>query len=42
MTHASIPVEVRTARGVDDGLLRLSVGIEDVDDLRADLKAALS
>jgi cystathionine beta-lyase/cystathionine gamma-synthase len=41
MTHASIPVEVRTARGVDDGLLRLSVGIEDVDDLRDDLKAAM-
>ncbi len=41
MTHASIPVEVRTARGVDDGLIRLSVGIEDVEDLRADLRAAL-
>ena len=32
MTHASIPVEVRQARGVDDGLVRLSVGIEDVED----------
>ena len=42
MTHASIPVEVRTARGVDDGLIRLSVGIEDVIDLRNDLSAALS
>jgi cystathionine beta-lyase/cystathionine gamma-synthase len=42
MTHASIPVEVRTARGVDDGLIRLSVGIEDVADLRADLQGALS
>jgi len=42
MTHASIPVEVRSARGVDDGLLRLSVGIEDVADLRADLQHALS
>jgi cystathionine beta-lyase/cystathionine gamma-synthase len=41
MTHASIPVEVRTARGVDDGLIRLSVGIEDVADLKADLAAAL-
>jgi cystathionine gamma-lyase len=41
MTHASIPVEVRTARGVDDGLIRLSVGIEDVEDLRADLRGAL-
>ena len=30
MTHASIPAEIRQARGVDDGLIRLSVGIEDV------------
>jgi cystathionine gamma-lyase len=42
MTHASIPVEVRTARGVDDGLIRLSVGIEDIADLKADLEQALS
>jgi cystathionine beta-lyase/cystathionine gamma-synthase len=42
MTHASIPVEVRTARGVDDGLIRLSVGIEDIADLRADLQRAIS
>jgi cystathionine gamma-lyase len=42
MTHASIPAEVRLARGVDDGLVRLSVGIEEVDDLRADLQAALA
>ncbi|MHC5540260.1 PLP-dependent transferase, partial [Singulisphaera rosea] len=42
MTHASIPVEVRAARGVDDGLVRLSVGIEDLDDLRGDLEQALS
>ena len=41
MTHASIPKAVREARGVDDGLFRLSVGIEDVADLRADLQAAL-
>jgi cystathionine beta-lyase/cystathionine gamma-synthase len=41
MTHASIPVEVRTARGVDDGLIRLSVGIEDVTDLWYDLRGAL-
>jgi cystathionine beta-lyase/cystathionine gamma-synthase len=41
MTHASIPVEVRTARGVDDGLIRLSVGIEDVEDLADDLRRAL-
>jgi cystathionine beta-lyase/cystathionine gamma-synthase len=41
MTHASIPIEVRAARGVDDGLIRLSVGIEDVEDLRADLRGAI-
>jgi cystathionine gamma-lyase len=42
MTHASIPKEVREARGVDDGLIRLSVGIEDVADLRTDLERALA
>lgn len=42
MTHASIPAEIRQARGIDDGLVRLSVGIEDVEDLRADLEMALS
>ena len=42
MTHASIPADVRAARGVDDGLVRLSVGIEDVDDLRDDLEQALA
>lgn len=42
MTHASIPADVRIARGVDDGLIRLSVGIEDVDDLRHDLQNALA
>jgi cystathionine gamma-lyase len=42
MTHASIPAEVRLARGVDDGLVRLSVGIEDFDDLREDLRNALT
>jgi cystathionine beta-lyase/cystathionine gamma-synthase len=41
MTHASIPRELRHARGVDDGLVRLSVGIEDLDDLREDLRSAL-
>ena len=41
MTHASIPKEVREARGVDDALVRLSVGIEDVADLRADLQQAM-
>jgi cystathionine gamma-lyase len=42
MTHASIPAEIRLKRGVDDGLLRLSVGIEDVKDLQRDLEAAIS
>jgi cystathionine gamma-lyase len=42
MTHASIPTEVRQARGVDDALVRLSVGIEDVTDLQDDLQQALS
>lgn len=42
MTHASIPAEIRQARGIDDGLVRLSVGIEDCDDLRRDLENALA
>ncbi len=42
MTHASIPREVRERIGVVDGLVRLSVGIEDVEDLIADLEAALA
>jgi cystathionine gamma-lyase len=42
MTHASIPAEIRHARGIDDGLVRLSVGIEDVDDLQQDLGQALA
>ena len=41
MTHASVPRETRLAVGFADGLLRLSVGIEDVDDLRSDLEQAL-
>ncbi len=41
MTHATIPAEDRRARGIADGLVRLSAGIEDVEDLRADLEAAL-
>jgi cystathionine gamma-lyase len=40
MTHASIPADQRKARGIDDGLVRLSVGIEHLSDLRADLEAA--
>ena len=41
MTHASIPKAEREKSGVVDGLIRLSVGIEDNDDLIADLKQAL-
>ena len=41
MTHASVEPEVRRANGVSDGLIRLSVGIEDVNDLVADLEQAL-
>jgi cysteine-S-conjugate beta-lyase len=42
MTHASIPAEKRRALGIEDGFIRLSVGIEHIDDLRADLAHALS
>ena len=41
MTHASVPVERRAALGIGDDLVRLSVGVEDVADLQADLDAAL-
>lgn len=41
MTHASIPAEERNKAGVVDSLLRLSVGVEDIEDLLADLKQAL-
>ena len=42
MTHASVPAERRAVLGVDDNLVRFSVGVEDVADLRADLEAALA
>ncbi len=42
MTHASIPAEQRAALGISDSLIRLSVGIEDTDDLIGDLAQALS
>lgn len=42
MTHASIPPEQRAALGIHDGLIRLSVGVEDVRDLIAELDAALA
>jgi cystathionine beta-lyase/cystathionine gamma-synthase len=41
MTHASLPAEARKALGIDDGLIRLSVGLEDSGDLVADLEAGL-
>jgi cystathionine gamma-lyase / homocysteine desulfhydrase len=41
MTHASIPAERRAELGITDGLIRISVGIEDVEDLIEDLKQAL-
>ena len=41
MTHASVPPEVRKSLGISDSLVRLSVGVEDVKDLRADLEHAL-
>ena len=41
MTHASMPVEMRERIGITDGLVRLSVGIEDVEDILADLDQAL-
>ena len=42
MTHASIPVEVRRKVGIADGLIRLSIGIENIDDLLADLDQAIT
>ncbi|MCR1813244.1 bifunctional cystathionine gamma-lyase/homocysteine desulfhydrase [Staphylococcus xylosus] len=42
MTHASIPKDIREKEGIADGLIRLSVGIEDTEDLVEDLKTALS
>ena len=42
MTHASIPKEIREKSGVVDGLIRLSVGIEDEQDLIEDLDQAIS
>ena len=42
MTHASIPVETRKQLGISDNLVRLSVGVEDLEDLRADLENALA
>jgi cystathionine beta-lyase/cystathionine gamma-synthase len=42
MTHASIPKEERTKSGLSDSLIRLSIGVEDAEDLVADLDQALA
>ena len=42
MTHASIPREERLKNGLSDSLIRLSVGVEDFEDLLADLEQALA
>jgi cystathionine gamma-lyase len=41
MTHASVPPALRKRLGISDGLIRLSVGVEDIGDLKAELAAAL-
>jgi cystathionine beta-lyase/cystathionine gamma-synthase len=41
MTHAAVPAEERVKAGITDGLVRLSVGLEDTEDLIADLETAL-
>src|SRR5205807_1715856 len=41
MTHASVPADRRAALGITDGLVRISAGIEDIDDLKEDLAQAL-
>jgi len=40
MTHASVPAESRARLGITDGLVRISVGIEDIEDLIGDLEYA--
>ncbi len=42
MTHASVPIEERNKLGITDNFIRLSVGVEDIDDLKADLSRALN
>jgi cystathionine beta-lyase/cystathionine gamma-synthase len=41
MTHASVPADRRAALGITDGLVRISTGIEDIEDLKEDLAQAL-
>ena len=42
MTHASIPPETRKQLGISDGFIRLSVGVEELEDLRADLESCFA
>jgi cystathionine beta-lyase/cystathionine gamma-synthase len=42
MTHAAVPIEQRLATGITDGLIRLSVGLEDPGDIIYDLRRALA
>jgi cystathionine gamma-lyase len=42
MTHASLPAEIRTANGIGDNFVRFSIGLESLDDIKADLDNALS
>lgn len=42
MTHASVPKDIRSELGINDGLVRLSVGVEDIDDLLSDLQRSLN
>ncbi|HEX2066873.1 MAG TPA: PLP-dependent transferase, partial [Candidatus Thermoplasmatota archaeon] len=42
MTHASVPAEMRRRTGLEDGLIRISVGVEDLEDLWADLEQAIA
>ena len=41
MTHQGVPAEIRKQFWIDDGLIRLSIGIENIDDISADLTQAL-
>ena len=41
MTHASIPEEIRKKVGITDGLIRLSIGIENIEDILADIEQAI-
>ena len=42
MTHASIPADIRKKVGITDGLIRLSVGIENIEDIIADIEQAIA